>query len=429
METVLVTTESPIDYPNIGSLYLVDSLNKSGISTRVMSSGGTLPELERLVDESNASAVNMSVITSPQIENSVDLSIGIKKSRPNVKVIWGGIHPTINEEQCSSEKYIDHVISGPGEDVLPGVLRDIDGGRPVPSIIRAPKIIDIDKYSPAWDSVDNMSQFLFPSSHSMHSSSGRSDKKNIFYYLNTSRGCPYSCSFCAIPTDKNWQSHSVKWVKNQVNDIRDRLKVEGREMDGVGIWDDMFWGNKKRAYSIINQLSKDGLGYMVEARADQLLKNDGELLNKLVSTGCMSVFVGAESGNQKTLDYLDKGTTVDDYHKLIEMSSSYGISTRFSLVVGFPYESDKSVNDTLDLSDKISDENNEYCSVSGPKLFTPYPGTVEFNRAIERGFDLPKNTRDWSEIHRKTNNYTDRFPWIKENLSGSTLKRMEAKLR
>lgn len=426
MKTILISTASPLNYPPIGCLYLADALKQQNIDTDIIDSKVDFSELEKIITESNSKAVNMSVITSPEIENFVNISKYIKSEHPDIKIIWGGIHPTLNPEQCINETYIDNVITGNAEETLPMILKDIEKRKDIAPIIKSNPIKNLDKYSPNWDSFKDLSQFLFKESHFTHGRENDS-KRDVFYYLDTSRGCTYSCSFCAIPTGK-WMSHSSDSVKNQVEAIQSRLKSEGRSMDGVGIWDDMFWANKKRAYNILDTLSDKGLGYIIEARADQLLKNDKELLNKLSDTGCMQVFIGAESGNQDTLDYLNKRTTVKDYHELIKLSEEYKMPTRFSLIVGFPYESDKSVNQTLDLAEKIHDE-SKYSSVSGPKLFTPYPGTLEFDRAIDKGFLRPESTIEWSKIHRHTDDYINKFPWLKENLSKKTINRVEEKLR
>ena len=424
-KTVLVGTKSPINYPPMGSLYMMDALEKNGIDCTSVSSDISQEDLEKIIDSTETDTLNMSVITSPEIGNTVDLSRGIKKSRPDVKVIWGGIHPTINTEQCIGENYIDNVITGNAEETLPGVLKDIRDGKDIPSVINSVAPRYLDKFSPAWNKLDNLSQFIFPQSHSIRG--GKVEDKNIFYYLSTSRGCPYTCSFCNINTNGKWVAHSAEWTLGQVDLINKRLKEEGVSMDGIGLWDDMFWINKKRSDTILNGLKDREIGYLIEARADQLMKKDSELVEKLKDTGCMQVFIGAESGSQSTLDYLNKRTKVEDYNSLIRIAGEKQMPTRFSLIVGFPHETDSSVNKTLDFSKRINDA--EYCSVSGPKLYTPYPGTLEFNRATEVGFKAPVRTEDWGEIHRRSDGYLAKFPWLEKNLKKSTLKRMEKEIR
>src|SRR4026209_260775 len=73
----------------------------------------------------------------------------------------------------------------------------------------------------------------------------------------------------------------------------------------------------------------------------------------LKETGCMQVFVGTESANQETLNLMQKGTKAKDDTRLVEISRDVGLPLRFSMIVGFPEETDKSVNETLDLIEQL----------------------------------------------------------------------------
>ena len=170
-------------------------------------------------------------------------------------------------------------------------------------------------------------------------------------------------------------------------------------MDGVGLWDDMIFGrgrdeHTERAKNIFMVMRSHDYGYLLEARANQLIatsdrwndagvRREADLYKFLKETGCMQVFVGTESGNQETLNLIQKGTKLKDYLRLVELSRDVELPLRFSMIVGFPDESERSVNNTLDLIEKLAEE--PYISVSGPKLFTPYPGTPQYDAAVERG--------------------------------------------
>ncbi len=226
-----------------------------------------------------------------------------------------------------------------------------------------------------------------------------------------------------------WNAHSTEWVRNQITRIRDLLCQEGHGMDGIGIWDDMFWVKYRkdpRAFDIIDCLRENNLVYLIEARADQLLRDESKLMRKLAATGCAQVFVGAESASQETLDSIRKGTKVEDYYRLIEFANTYRISMRMSFIVGFPDETDKSVNQTLDFCERINaGDCGPWVNCSGPKIFTPYPGTVEYSRAIAAGFRAPETIIEWSGINRSTEEYLRHFPWLEKNCTHATLGRLE----
>jgi len=226
-----------------------------------------------------------------------------------------------------------------------------------------------------------------------------------------------------------WNAHSLDWVKKQIDDVRSHLDKVGKSLDGVGLWDDMFWVHYRkdsRAIDILNFFRDNHLGYLIEARCEQLLRDDGYLFKVLRDTGCIQVFIGAESASQETLNYIRKGTKVSQYLELMELANELKVALRMSFIVGFPNETDESVNQTLDFCEKVeSGEHGAWVNISGPKIFTPYPGTIEFTRAVEAGFVPPTNHVEWGKVHRSTEEYLFRFPWFEKNYSAKTLKRLE----
>jgi radical SAM superfamily enzyme YgiQ (UPF0313 family) len=357
-------------------------------------------------------------------------------------------------QQTVQEPFIDVVVSGEAEITLPRILMDlIERNRlPAEKLVPVETPASLDDYSPAWDAVD-LAKFVFPESHSVHADVDFG-KKNIFYYLLSSRGCTYKCNFCwevartaalkhemesgSLAADLTWRSHSIAWVERQLDHVEARLRSAGKAMDGVGFWDDMIFGRGRgphlaRARRIFELMRERSFGYLLEARANQLIGrsdhwNDGsgareaDLYKFLKETGCMQVFVGTESGNQDTLNLIQKGTKLTDYMRLVEISRDVGLPLRFSMIVGFPGESDRSVNETLDLIESLEDE--PYVSVSGPKLFTPYPGTPQYEDAVARGMKVPSDTLGWARLNRYAD-YRSLYPWLAENCSDQTLDRID----
>lgn len=466
----------------MGVLYLIDALRQAGIESELVSSGISQDELELVVNHFEPQVVGMSVMTAPEVADFERHSIFIKKAFPKIKTVWGGVHSTLLADECLKSNYIDYVFVGQGEEAFPSLVEDIvNGQNRFPRKVTGYSPSKLNDFQPSWENTD-VSQFLFSETHSVRSPdvrvaqilakakeevelvTGNSGpevlnddatkdlisqikkwdvglydlKSRIFYYLLTSRGCPYRCTFCSEPLqimhgdDKGkflWNAHDLDWVKGQVSQLRALLAKRGERLDGIGIWDDMFWNNRgkdTRAYGILEYLKKENLGYLIEARADQLLRDDCSLFRFLGETGCIQVFVGAESASQETLNYIRKGTKVRDYHRFIEVANQIHVSLRMSFIVGFPKETDDSINATLDFCEAI--ENGEYgpwVNVSGPKIFTPYPGTVEYERAIEAGFTPPATHVEWGGIHRSTEDYLERFPWFRKNYSDRTLARLE----
>jgi radical SAM superfamily enzyme YgiQ (UPF0313 family) len=365
------------------------------------------------------------------------------------------MHPTIVWQQTIKEPYIDVVVSGEAEITLPRILNDLIAHNVLPSVrpVRVETPPQLDDYRPQWESLD-LKRYVFPESHSVHAQVDFK-KQNIFYYLLTSRGCTYKCNFCwevartaalkeemgqtGGAVDLTWRAHSEAWVDEQLTFLEKRLAQSGATMDGVGLWDDMIFGKERdvhiqRARRIFSIMRERNFGYLLEARASQLTQKsnrwneagvtrEADLYHFLKDTGCMQVFVGTESANQQTLNLIQKGTKANDYGRLVEVSRDIGLPLRFSLIVGFPDESDRSVNETLDMIERLDGE--PFVSVSGPKMFTPYPGTPQYDSALRSGMKVPTDTLGWAQLTRYAD-YRALYPWLEKNYTPQTLDRIDA---
>jgi radical SAM superfamily enzyme YgiQ (UPF0313 family) len=443
----------------MGALYLSNALLPYGITTHLLPSSATTDELDALIEKYDPIAVGCSVMTGPEIvdfvQHSIHVQVKYNSAFKRLPVIWGGMHPTIVWQQTIREPYIDVVVSGEAEITLPRILMTLIEKNTLPTerpvkVVTPPRL---DDYRPQWEVLD-LKKFVFPESHSVHSSQVDFGKKNIFYYLLTSRGCTYKCNFCwevartaalkeemgsdANATDLTWRAHSVEWVDEQLTYLERRLADDGAVMDGVGLWDDMIFGKERdihveRAKQIFMGMRNRRYGYLLEARASQLMgkshrwnaagvSREADLYQFLKDTGCMQVFVGTESASQDTLNLIQKGTKAKDYMRLVEISRDVGLPLRFSMIVGFPGETDRSVNETLDLIERLKGE--PFVSVSGPKCFTPYPGTPQYDSALRAGMKVPTDTLAWAHLTRYAD-YRSLYPWLEKNCAPQTLDRID----
>jgi hypothetical protein len=125
MARVLFITQDSA-YPQMGVLYLADALRKKGIESEIVASGLSSEDLDDVVEMFKPDVVGMSVLTAPQVIDFENHSIFLKENHPNVKVVWGGNHPTLLTDLCLASPYIDHVFVGKAGPGFPGESRAMD---------------------------------------------------------------------------------------------------------------------------------------------------------------------------------------------------------------------------------------------------------------------------------------------------------------
>ena len=135
-----------------------------------------------------------------------------------------------------------------------------------------------------------------------------------------------------------------------------------------------------------------------------------EMLRMMKDAGCIRIFYGIESGDQKILDRVKKKTSLDQILETIRMTQRYEIPCVTSFILGLPGETIESMENTINFAVKL---NADYATCS---LATPYPGTELYNSIIKDGYDLS----DWSKYHKAR--YSDPI-YISNGLSSELLKK------
>ncbi len=219
---------------------------------------------------------------------------------------------------------------------------------------------------------------------------GTFDRLGIYSQLLTSRGCPYKCTFCS-PTNfwRKPRFHSAEYVVNEIKLLKEKYKA-----DGVLVWDDLFIADKNRLREIVRLLKSEGLSdkmeFSVFARAN--LMND-EMCMLLKDMNVTSIDFGLESGSEKTLRYLKKGTvTVGQNRNALKICKQYGMKTLGSFIIGSPDETEEDLRQTLEL---VKDKNLDEAYVL--KLM-PLPGTEVWDYAKKEGIVTDDPDFDFSKV-------------------------------
>lgn len=168
--------------------------------------------------------------------------------------------------------------------------------------------------------------------------------KSIYpvFTMNTSRGCPFSCSFCS--TKKIW---GRRWTTMSSERIYEDIKfVSKLGAKGIYFREDNFTVNNKRVYELCNLMRNDGLKWACETRVDTV---DESLLKVMAESGCIGTYIGVESLSQHMLDVFGKKTSVDQIVNYFLLAKKYNIRTAASLIVNHPEETQSDKNETQKL--------------------------------------------------------------------------------
>lgn len=328
--------------------------------------------------------------TTPLFNEAKELVDIIKEFSLKIKVISGGVHPTILPKEVLKNTKIDVVVIGEGDHILPEVVlsKNISKIRGIAykeegKIILTEKALPIKDLDglpyPAWNLLDV----------EKYQNSKLVARKNPVGTIETSRGCMFSCVYC----NKSIFSRSfrVKSPKRVVDEIEYMLRCGFKE---IHIWDDNFATNLKRAKDVCDEIIKRKLKFIWRlecgVRVDCV---DLEFFQKAKRAGCYGVSFGFESGNQKILDEMNKGTTIEQSYKACNMAKKAGLEITGFFMFGLPSETEETMKETIKLAKKLD------CDYSKVTLVVPYPSTSLFERLQKEGLI---KTKDWSKYNFHT---------------------------
>lgn len=344
-------------------------------------------EIKSVIIQSKPDVIGVSVMT-PKFGSALSLAKLVRGIDPKIKVIMGGIHPTICPEETIQNENVDIIVRGEGEITMLELLTAIENGMSLKNI-QGISYKENNKvfHNPLRPLIDNLDQLPHPARHLLL---GKEEMTSAdFGRLFATRGCPYNCIFCA--SHKIW-GRKVRYrsPRNVIDEIK-QIKKE-HHTNYFYFEDDSFTVNKNFVKKICDLIIKEKLEitWSCETRADLVTE---ESVERMKYAGCISVVLGAESGSDEILKKIKKGISVKQIKKAVSVLKKYRIKTGVFFMIGFPWETVKEINDTVQLM-KETDPQVAIFSIA-----TPYPGT-ELYKICQSENILPKNLRWDSFFHQ-----------------------------
>jgi anaerobic magnesium-protoporphyrin IX monomethyl ester cyclase len=205
--------------------------------------------------------------------------------------------------------------------------------------------------------------------------------------MGTTRGCPFKCNWCAKPIYGNrYNSRSPQNVVGELKVLKEKFGF-----DHIWFCDDIFGLKPGWVKEFANQVVKEGLhfNFKMQGRVDLLLQEDNIL--DLKRAGCENIWMGAESGSQKILDAMDKGTTVEQIYEATRLLKSCGIKPSFFIQFGYLTETKEDIEKTISMINELLPYE------IGISVSYPLPGTV-FYEKVKNQLVNKTNWKDSDEL-------------------------------
>jgi radical SAM superfamily enzyme YgiQ (UPF0313 family) len=405
--------EGEEEMPGIGTLVLAAVARAAGHRVHLVDgkrTGTPVDDVARHVAALRPTHVGISA-TTISIHNAARIAARVKALVPGVVVTVGGPHVSaVPERTLETFDGFDYGIVGEGEEsyldliarlgrgaaphgVAGLVWRDGAGVRANP---RAPFLDGeaLDRLpEPAWDLVPDFPLRFQP---------------NVFNYratpvasLVTSRGCPFSCTFCDRSTSgRRGRFHGVDYV------VALCRRLEGLGVRHVLFYDDLFTVNRPRVVELCERFLAEGFRFTWSCNSHPNLLDEATL-RLMHRAGCWQIAYGIESGSQRVLNVVKHEVKIPRMLETLRVTRAAGIRVKGLLMMAHPTEDETSLAETVDF---LRTAPLDLVQVT---KFTPYPGTPSYATVRSHGaFD-----EDWEQMNAMN------WVFVPNGLSAETLER------
>ncbi|MBI2857785.1 MAG: B12-binding domain-containing radical SAM protein [Chloroflexi bacterium] len=373
--------------PRLAVAYLAAYLESKDLAPIVMDAKFAGLSCEQVVAGLRSERPDLIGLTAftGDLDDAAYLAAWAKKELPGARVVVGGPHATALPRLTMEEfPVFDFLVYGEGEITLHQLVLALQGKQPMDEI---PGLVfrvdgDIRVNSPR-SFIANLDEMPYPAWHLFPRSSQ--------YPIEASRGCPFRCKFCCRITGNKIRLRSPLNVVDEMEMVLRRYRPRR-----FSFHDETFGVNRRHTYELLDLMVKRGIGskvkWNVTTRADVV---DMEFLKRLKEAGCTSIGLGIESGNQKILDGIGKGTTLEKIEQAVVMAKKANLHTNSFFILGHPYETRQTIQDTIDFAVRLNTTRVNF------GIMVPFPGT-EIAAMAERGEgNYRLLSRRWSDYGKQ----------------------------
>lgn len=305
----------------------------------------------------------------------------IREVDPAIVTMVGGAHPTIMPDELADSPLIDHIFLGEGEESFPDALGKLARGEPVPHLVPGTH--------PDLDTIPYADHDLFVEEWRRQGYEPSSPEAAFvpelpppFVTVIAGRGCMYNCSYCQ-PAERMIFGRRVRRrsVENVLGELR--LLHDKYRFASFMFHDDCLTEDRDWVMAFCQAYIAEGFTqpFFCQSRADIIVKNE-DMVALMARAGLRGYLIGFESGSDRVLRFIRKGTKRWHNLEAARICRKYGISIWANYMLGLPTETREEVLETISMLKEIDPD---YYS---PAFYTPHPGSDLHDYCVEHKLSL-----------------------------------------
>lgn len=391
-------------YPPLGILYVSAYLKQNGIDNKIFDTTfSSKNELKKFLgnEKPDYLAIYVNLMTKLNVLEIINF-IKVNDSTKQVKIILGGPEIRYNASDLL-EHGADYLVIGEGEATTLELIQTLEqNNKKQLDLVNGigfkndeGKII----FTPERQLISNIDELPFPNRSAIKIGNYQNAWKKHHgldaVSVSTMRGCPYTCRWCSRAV------YGLSYRRRSPQKVVEELKhlQETYSPDTIWFVDDVFTISYKWLSEFNSELKNKNikLKYECITRADRM---NEDVIKTMKESGCFRVWIGAESGSQRIIDAMDRRVKVTQVRAMIQLAKKYGIETGTFIMLGYPGETEKDIEETID-----------HLKLSNPDHFTitvayPIKGTELFEE-IEA---TQINSFDWTKNTDRDRNFARTYP-------------------
>lgn len=367
--------------PPIGLCSLSAYLEKQGVDTFIYDCYANPNNDGKIVDyikNESPDYAGFSTTTSSFLD-AVRIAEIIKKAKPEITTIFGGVHiSALREKLLDKFTAIDIGVVGEGEQTLLDILNSGGEYSKIKGVIYRDK--DASVFTGRRENLVSLDDLPFPAYEKLEGYP-KNYTLPIFNYPShpgtpaiTARGCPYQCAYCDRSVfGKSFRYNSAEYMFEMARHLNKKFGIKH-----INFYDDLFTLNKKRLEDFAELIKKNNfkLTYNCATRPEHV---NPELLKTLKNSGCWMISLGVESGDEEFLSGFRHNSNLELVRQKVREIKEAKIRTKGLFMVGLPGETEETINKTIAFAVSLGLDDLNVTK------FTPFPGSPVYENLSQKG--------------------------------------------